>query len=193
MPSKQDARLQGFDPDPRVTVDKRVWFGAKLALWRSKYFWDATFKQAAEIVARCQHMAGCPAETEPETFRAALLQAAKRQVNDDAQPLRLALPEEIEPCLDDCPDREFRLSALVILNAARLFAPPSAARLAEQPYMMPSREWVAEIVAELAACQAELEVLRADATTIPPPSGAPVKMLPTEPATTATTTKELSE
>lgn len=134
----------GLDPEPRTTVDNRVWFGQKLALWRCKYAWDIAARQAADIVARCQHMTGCPAETD-ETAR----------------------------CLDDCPDREFRMSALVVLNAARQFAPPSASKLANQPYLPPTREYFSEIVAELAACQAELETLRGPVVTVPPTNDPP--------------------
>jgi len=131
--------MMGLDPEKRTLIDNRVWFGQKLALWRSRYAWDIAVKQAAEIVARCSHMTGCPAET-----------------------------VETEPCLADCPDREIRMSALVVLNAARQFAPPVAAKIANQPYMAPSREYFSEIVAELAACQAELAALRGDAATVPP-------------------------
>jgi hypothetical protein len=66
---------------------------------------------------------------------------------------------EDEPCRADCPARELRLSGLVILNAARQFAPLSAKKLADAPYIAPSREYFSEVIAELAACQAELEAL----------------------------------
>jgi hypothetical protein len=136
--------MLGLDPEPRTMVDNRVWFGQKIALWRCKVAWDIAAKQAAEIVARCSHMTGCP-----------------------------AVAVESEPCLTDCPDREFRMSALVILNAARQFAPPSATKVAQQPYSAPTREYFSEIVAELAACQAELEKLRGAAVTLPPPNEPP--------------------
>jgi hypothetical protein len=137
-------RMLGRAPELRTQVDNRVWFGQKLALWRSKVAWEIAEKQAKEIVLRCAHMEGCPGKT-----------------------------VETEPCLADCPDREFRMSALVILNAARQFAPIVASKLAEQPYMMPSREYVSALVAELAACQAELETLRGAAVTMPTPNEAP--------------------
>jgi hypothetical protein len=130
--------MLGLDPEPRTAVDNRVWFGQKLALWRSKYAWDIVVKQAAEILPRCRHADGCVGAT-----------------------------DEHEPCLGGCPDREIRMSALVVLNAARDFAPPSASKLAQQPYMPPSREYFSGIVAELAACQAELAVLRGTVVTAP--------------------------
>lgn len=141
---KQQQHMLGRDPEPRTTIDNRVWFGAKLALWRSKVGWEIAVKQAAEIVARCSHMTGCPAES-----------------------------VETEPCLADCPDREIRMSALVVLNAARDFAPPNASKLANQPYMAPSREYFSAAVADLAACQAELEALRGTVVTMPPPNEPP--------------------
>jgi hypothetical protein len=137
---KQQQHLMGRDPEPKVQVDARTWTGTKLALWRSKVAWDIVARQAAEILGRCKHMTGCPAES-----------------------------VETEGCLPDCPDREFRMSALVILNAARQSAPVSASKLAQQPYMPPSREFFSDVVAELAACQAELEAFRAAATLPPPP------------------------
>ena len=136
--------MLGLDPEPRVPVDTRVWFGQKLALWRSKYAWDIAVKQAAEIVQRCRHADPCAGAT-----------------------------DEHEPCLAACPDREIRMSALVVLNAARDFAPPSASKLANQPYMAPSREYFSGVIAELAACQAELAVLRGTVVTAPPTNDPP--------------------
>jgi hypothetical protein len=142
--NQNQQHMLGLDPEPRTLVDNRVWFGQKLALWKSKVGWEIATKQAAEIVARCAHMTGCPAEK-----------------------------VETELCLRDCPDREIRMSALVVLNAARQFAPPVASKISGQLYTMPSREYFSAVVAELAACQAELETLRGTAMTMPPPSDPP--------------------
>jgi hypothetical protein len=138
---KQQQHMLGLDPEPQVKIGARIWFGQKLALWRSKYAWDLTVRQAAEIVSRCRHVDGCP-----------------------------ALTSETESCLPDCQDREIRLSALVVLNAARQFAPPIARKISNQPYSAPSREYFSDVVAELAAAQAELEVLRGTVVTAPPPN-----------------------
>lgn len=140
----QHRHLMGLDPEPRTPIDNRVWFGTKLALWRSQVAWEITFKQTAEILGRCAHMTGCPAES-----------------------------TETEPCLADCPDREIRMSALVILNAARQFAPINASKLANQPYTSPSREYFSGIVGQFAACQAELETLRGTVVTVPPTNDPP--------------------
>jgi hypothetical protein len=69
---------------------------------------------------------------------------------------------ETSPCLPDCPDRELRASALVILNAARQFAPLDARRQADGPYYAPSRESFSETMAELGACQFEIDALDPD-------------------------------
>jgi hypothetical protein len=53
------------------------------------------------------------------------------------------------------------MSTLVILNAARMFAPFDARRAASDPYFAPSREYFSEMIAELGATQIEIEVLRA--------------------------------
>ena len=144
--------MMGKDLERKVQIDARVWFAAKLALWRSKVAWEIAVKQAAEIVARCRHADGCDAAA-----------------------------QEGEPCLPTCPDREVRMSALVVLNAARQFAPPSASKLADQPYISPSREYFSGVVAELGACQAELEVLRGTVVTTPSPNDDPQQLRGADP------------
>jgi hypothetical protein len=130
--------MAALEPEPRTAIDNRIWFGAKLALWRSKVGWEIATKQAAEIVARCRHAEACE-----------------------------GAENEQEPCLAECPDREIRMSALVVLNAARQFEPMTVSRLAQQPYTAPSREYFSAVVAELASCQAELETLRGTVVTVP--------------------------
>ena len=49
----------------------------------------------------------------------------------------------------------------------------SASKLAQQPYTSPSREFFSDVVSELAACQAELEVLRGSVVTVPPENDPP--------------------
>ena len=134
-------KMMGFEVpgDQRVPVPVRDWNAMKLALWRSKWAMDISAHAAAELVARAAHMEGCPGK-ELET----------------------------EPCLPDCPDRELRMSALVILNASRQFAPVNARQPANAPYYAPSREYFSEVLAELAVAQAELEVLRGKKMTEPP-------------------------
>jgi hypothetical protein len=123
----------GFETpgDQRVPVPVRDWNGLKLALWRSKVAWEITAREAGEIIDRCGHMAGCPGKQ-----------------------------DETEPCLHDCPDRELRMSALVILNAARMFAPLDARKPADAPYSAPSREYFSEVIAALGMAQLENEALR---------------------------------
>jgi len=59
------------------------------------------------------------------------------------------------------------------LNAARGFTPPVASKISGQLYTMPSREYFSAVVAELAACQAELAALRAAGAKAEPPPNPP--------------------
>jgi len=130
--SKRDQHMMGRDPEEQALVDKRQWHAMKLAIWRSKGALEIATRQAIEIVSRCQHADGCAGQA-----------------------------SETEPCRVDCPDREVRLSALVILNAARQLTPIDARRPANMPYIPPSREYFSDVLAELAAAQAEVEALQA--------------------------------
>ena len=134
-------KMMGFDVpgDQKVPVPVRDWNAMRLALWRSKVAWDIAARAAADLVERAAHMEGCPGK-ELET----------------------------EPCLPDCPDRELRMSALVILNAARQFAPANVHKPANAPYFAPSREYFSEVISELEVARAELEVLRGSKMTEPP-------------------------
>lgn len=129
-PNATEIKLMGFKSpdDATISIPKRDVNAIKLALWRSREGWDIAWRQAEDIIRRCRHLPHCPGET-----------------------------SEIEPCEPGCPDRQFRMSALVILNAARMFAPVDAKRLVNAPYFAPSRERYSEVLAELALCQAELE------------------------------------
>ncbi len=121
-------RIDKIENPPKVPVDPRHWDGLKRAVYRSKLGWEIAAREATAILARCAHMEGCAGKT-----------------------------VETEPCLPDCPDREYRMSALVILSAAKEFAPIDAARAADGPYFAPSREHFSAVLAELAACQIALE------------------------------------
>jgi hypothetical protein len=60
-----------------------------------------------------------------------------------------------------CPDREKRISILVILNCAREFAAIDVRKPADGRYFAPSREHFSKMVAELGAAQIEIDELRA--------------------------------
>jgi hypothetical protein len=160
--------MMGFETpgDQRVQIPKAMWSAWKLALWRNKVWWEYAMRAAIEIVDRCKHADGCP-----------------------------GAESETEPCLQDrydldgalisrgCPDREQRMSAFVILNAARMGAPEDARRPANEPYSAPTREFFSEVMAELAATQAELEALRAivdkaGLAPLPPPLPPDMNSLP---------------
>jgi hypothetical protein len=129
--------------DQKVPVPVRDWNALKLGLWRSKTALDIVKREALEILDRCSHLEGCPGaqvETEPcfaPTF------------DREGKTVQLG-----------CPDRELRMSALVILNAARQLAPIDPRRLANEPYYAPSREYFSEVLSTLAATLAELEAMR---------------------------------
>ena len=124
---------QGFETpdDKKVPITVREWNAMKLALWRSKGAWETVVREANAILAASFHEEGCP-----------------------------AMASETAACLPGCRDREKRLSALVILNSARQFAPVNARKMAEGPYFAPSREHFSAVIAELATLQIEVEQLR---------------------------------
>lgn len=166
-------KMMGFvtDGDKRVTLPVRFWDAMKLALWRSQVAWDAVVPQAKLILAQCAHAPGCPGKD-----------------------------VETEPCSPDCPDREQRLSVLVILNAGRQFAPVDARRIADGPYFAPTREWFSEVIASLVAAQAELDAMHAQGHGATPPANAelpasfkPAKWQPPAPALEEPNESETSE
>lgn len=116
--------------DEKVPVPVRDWNAMKLAAWRSKELADIVVREARKILDLCRHTIDCAA-TDAET----------------------------EPCLPDCPDREQRMSALVVLTAAKQLAPADARKPADGPYYAPSREYFSEVLAALAANEIELDVL----------------------------------
>ncbi len=127
-------KMMGFRTpgDQKVAIPVRDWNAIKLALWRSRTGWEITARSALEALGRCKHLEGCPG------------------VGDDN-----------EPCLSGCEDRETRMSLLVILGAARMFAPFDARRPAAEPFLAPSREHFSEVMGELSVAQIENDALRA--------------------------------
>jgi hypothetical protein len=168
----QSRKMMGLEipGDERVPVPARDWRGMKLALWRSKAAWEMAECAAREIVERCKHVEGCPgAVVETEPCLPYRYEKSPQGVDetDEAYTKRPgALVQQ------GCPDREQRMSALTILNAARMFGPIDARRPADEPYYAPSREYFSEVLGDLGAAQAELEVLRGGVqqVTLPTPN-----------------------
>jgi hypothetical protein len=134
-PSPAQAKLMGLDSpgDQKVPITVRDWDALKRALWRSKIVLEIAERQASVILAECSHMPLCPGKT-----------------------------SETEPCFQGCVDREKRLSACVILAAARqLTAAVNARKPPDGPYYAPTREYFSEMLSALAAAQVEIEMLRA--------------------------------
>lgn len=125
-------KMMGFEvpSDQRVPVSVRDWTAMKLAMWRSMEALKIAAREAVAIIDRCHHEEGCPGKE-----------------------------EETASCFAGCPDREIRMSALVVLNAARVFSPINANR-PNEPYFAPSRERYSETLAELGVAQIERDVLR---------------------------------
>jgi hypothetical protein len=169
-------KIMGFEVpgDQKVSVPGRDWNAMKLALWRSRAAWEIAAREAAEILDRCRHVDGCPGE------------------EDETEPCpgpTVTFSEEggisTQVLGPVCPDRELRMSALVILNAARQLAPTIARRPADTAYYAPSREYFSEVLAELATTQTEnamlREALRAAGVEPPSPPTNPDQILPTRP------------
>lgn len=144
-------KLMGFETeaDKKVALRSGDFYAMKLALWRSKVSWEIAVREAKSILDQCSHNEGCPAKT------------------DEAGVCLSDVYENQQLVSVGCPDREKRLSSLVILNAARRFAPLDAKKLADAPYFAPSREHFSAVLGELAATQAELAELRGVTTKEP--------------------------
>lgn len=155
-------KLMGQDipGDQKVPVPVRDWQAMKLAIWRSKVAFEIVSRQADEILARCRHANGCP--------------GAKAEDAPCTPPRFNENGDTVDP---GCLDRELRMSALVILNAARQFAPIDARRMANEPYYAPSREYFSEVMSDLAAAQIELEAYRASGARVTPsPNGTALEL-----------------
>src|ERR1700676_4979631 len=110
-------KLMGFDTpgDKKFSVSMRDWDGMKRAIWRSKLGWETVQRETSALLLRCAHMEGCAGKT-----------------------------DEQSPCLPDCPDREMRLSVLVMLNTARQSSPVIDRKPTDGAYFAPSREHFSE-------------------------------------------------
>lgn len=162
-------KMMGFETpgDQLVKMPARAWSAVKLALWRNKVAWELAMRAAIDIIDRCKHVDGCPG-TEDENEPCVQDRYSKgSQGEDESDEAYAARPAKIVS--SGCPDREQRMSALVVLNAARMFAPADARRPANEPYSAPSREYFSEIIGTLLATQAELEALHAINVTVAPP------------------------
>jgi hypothetical protein len=169
MNPRNPREMMGFETpgDQQVKLPIRVWSAVKLALWRNKGGWEIAMHSAIDIINRCTHVDGCPGiedETEPCLPNRYAKEPQGTNESDEAYAARLTYLVQ-----KGCPDREQRMNALVILNAARMFAPADARRPANEPYSAPSREYFSEIIGTLLAAQAELEALHAVGVTAAPP------------------------
>jgi hypothetical protein len=160
-------KMMGYEipGDQKAAIPIRDWTAMKLALWRSKVAWDIAMTQADEILGQCRHREGCLGaddENEPCVLD-------RYAAQEDGTHVRVE---------EGCVDRELRMSALVIVNAGRQFAPAVAHKPADAPYFAPSREYFSEVLASLVAAEAEIEALRATLGEQAPPRPPPNSVAP---------------
>lgn len=195
------AKMMGFETpgDRRIPVTVRDWDAMKRAVWRNAKALESIANNAADILDRCEHAEGCPgseSDTEP-----CLLD---RYATDEAMAVitrprsrvaawlsrmgrKLGLVRAVTPTTTPaaklisrgCPDREMRMSALVILTAVRQAAPANVVPCPpDQPYFAPTREYFSEVISSLGAAQIEIDELRkalqaaTERPTTPPPPAA---------------------
>lgn len=182
--------MMGFvtDGDQKVSVTVRDWEALRRAVWRSSIAWEIVEKESCEILDRCKHIEGCPgldSETEaciqdqygrPQTsqgrLRAFLLVCWAVLVALFVKRPTPPVPQVIVS--HGCPDREIRMSALVVLSAARQHAPTDVSKPADGPYFAPSREYFSEVLSSLHAAQVENKRLQDE---LRPPQNVTIKEL----------------
>lgn len=170
-------KMMGFETpgDRKVPVSVRDWDAMRRALWRSAIAWETVANSAMDLIEGCTHTEGCPglqSETEPclvdRYAEPAAIQVRPSPVRVFAAWLRRLGRRAPKASATHvlvtrgCPDREVRMSALVILTAARQSAPVDAPKPSDEPYFAPSREYFSEVLSSLAVAQIEIERLRED-------------------------------
>jgi hypothetical protein len=144
----------GFETpgDQRIPVTVRDWNALKLAAWRSKVALTIIEREALAVLERCAHVPGCPGiESETAPCSGALSMAPVVGIDEEG------VKAEVHG--EPCPDREQRVSALVILNAARQFLDNITANKPDGTYFAPSREYFSEVLSDLAASQVHIAAL----------------------------------
>lgn len=176
--------------DQIVPIKAREWQGMKLAAWRAKVALEIIERAAAESLPKCRHVDGCPGATDSTAPCVKDAYETVADIETEPQPpfdptlgadyrdLRTSFGVKSARLISSgCPDRELRMSLLVILNAARSFAPINARRPAGEPYFAPSREYFSEVMAELGALQLTADAMSAAllAAGIAPPEPSPAR------------------
>jgi len=158
MSSPQD-QILGFQPESKVSIDARHWESLKRIVWRMKTSWGFVESECRDLIASCQHAEGC-----------------------------LGADDIREPCLSSCPDRQTRLSALVIYANAREFISvnaPKPTSIEGGGYIPPTREFFDLVLSELVVAHAELDdmkkLIQESGATLPPTVSPPVLPPKSEP------------
>jgi hypothetical protein len=128
-------QLLGFQKPEMVSVDAKKWQAVRRQLVRLVIGWRYAAKESGRILETCRHADGC----------------------------RAAAGDHTAPCLPACPDREVRLSALVIAHNAELYAmlreTMGLPLRVDGDFHPPSRETWDAVVSELEAVREGKDVL----------------------------------
>jgi len=153
-------QLLGFQAEEKVTIDAKRWQGVRRQLVRLVIGWRYAEKEASRILEVCRHAEGC-----------------------------LGASDRSKPCLPACPDREMRLSALVIQRNAEQYAMVRETLglplRVEGEFHPPSRETWDAVISEIEAAREGKDVL--DDIMKAMEAGRPIKQAWDEPGTVTTT------
>lgn len=160
----RNEKMMGFETpgDKKVQITVREWQAMQLATWRSRTAFEGIAQAALEIVSSCKHATGCPGANSLDEP----CLADRYQVPDLKSDPSVAESVLISK---GCPDREMRMSALVILGQTQTMSPVDARKPAGEMYTAPSRERFSEVIADLGIAQIQLDMLRAKGVEIPAP------------------------
>lgn len=131
LPTKDDAKLQGFVEDEKVPVSVRYWESVRRLCAKLMLSLRQIERESSELLRTVQHDADCP-----------------------------ALTDAAAPCKPTCPDHETYLSARVIAANCSQHVGNLKLTLPKTPdgfYLPPPREFIDRIVGELEFLRAELD------------------------------------
>jgi hypothetical protein len=144
MPTKEDAKLQGFVEDEKIEVSTAWLEAMRRSLARVMLTCEQISYECGEMLTRCVHSPECPGKS-----------------------------DETVPCEPHCPDREWRLSALVIRRNCQQHVEKvgkvTLPRTADGILLPPPREFIEHIVAQNELLSAKLEERERVSTEPAPP------------------------
>lgn len=124
-------QMLGIPKVEKVSIDVRQWRALRRQMVRMVLGWRIADREMALVLAGCRHDAGCPARE-----------------------------DRTQSCLSTCPDRETRLSALVVKHNAELYSMHGETLPKHgDDYRPPPREYFDAIVSELEALREGKDIL----------------------------------